>query len=197
LLAMLDAMNPLQRPIGAQVIQLQGGVGHPEVEKHANNLVTRLASYLKGSAKLLPAPGVVGSPQAAQVMLADPYVQQAIHEFDHISLALVGIGALEPSRLLASSGNIFSPQELDLLRKDKAVGDICLRFFDGNGHPVETFLDQRVIGIQLQQLRQVKRCVGVAGGKRKRTAIAGVVKGRLINTLITDRFTAEWLVAEG
>jgi DNA-binding transcriptional regulator LsrR (DeoR family) len=53
-----------------------------------------------------------------------------------------------------------------------------------------------VIGIQLPQLQQVKRCVGVAGGKRKRFAIAGAVKGGLVNTLITDRFTAQWLVEE-
>jgi DNA-binding transcriptional regulator LsrR (DeoR family) len=196
LLAMLDAMHPLPRPIGAQVLQMQGGVGVPEVEKHANHLATRLASYLKGSTKFLPAPGVVGSVEAAQVMLADAYVRQAIEEFDHISLAMVGIGGLEPSRLLASSGNIFSPQEINLLRMNHAVGDICLRFFDANGQPVETSLNERVIGIHLHQLRRVKRCVGVAGGKRKRNAIAGALKGGLINVLITDRFTAEWLVKE-
>jgi DNA-binding transcriptional regulator LsrR (DeoR family) len=36
--------------------------------------------------------------------------------------------------------------------------------------------------------------VGVAGGKRKHEAIHGALKGGLVNTLITDRFTAERLV---
>lgn len=42
----------------------------------------------------------------------------------------------EPSGLLASSGNIYSPEALDLLRQAGAVGDICLRFFDQTGQPV-------------------------------------------------------------
>jgi DNA-binding transcriptional regulator LsrR (DeoR family) len=46
----------------------------------------------------------------------------------------------------------------------------------------------------LDQLQRVKRVVGIAGGARKLAAIRGALKGGLINTLITDRFTAERLV---
>ena len=38
------------------------------------------------------------------------------------------------------------------------------------------------------------RVVGVAGGKRKVAAIRGALLGRLVNVLITDRFTAERLL---
>ena len=34
-----------------------------------------------------------------------------------------------------------------MLRDAGAVGDICLRFFDGGGVPVSTPLDDRVIGM--------------------------------------------------
>jgi DNA-binding transcriptional regulator LsrR (DeoR family) len=36
--------------------------------------------------------------------------------------------------------------------------------------------------------------VGIAGGGRKLAAIRGALEGKLINTLITDRFTAERLI---
>ncbi|MCJ7736289.1 MAG: sugar-binding domain-containing protein, partial [Anaerolineae bacterium] len=52
-----------------------------------------------------------------------------------------------------------------------------------------------VIGMSLEQLTRVQRSVGVAGGKRKHAAIRGALLGGFINVLITDRFTAEWLVA--
>jgi DNA-binding transcriptional regulator LsrR (DeoR family) len=110
--------------------------------------------------------------------------------FDQVTIALVGIGTLEPSGLLASSGNIFSPEELNMLRAAGAVGDICLRFFDASGTPVTTPLDERVIGIKLDQLRHVKRSVGIA----ELSAIHGALQGRLINVLITDRFTAQHLL---
>jgi DNA-binding transcriptional regulator LsrR (DeoR family) len=193
LLAMMDAMHPLPRPSGVQVVQILGGVGNPAAEVHANQLISRLAALLRGEAEFLPAPGVVGSADAVQVLLKDQFVRETMALFDRVSMALVGIGALEPSKLLASSGNVFSSEELEMLRSRGAVGDICVRFFDAQGKPVLTPLDDRVISMSLEQLKRVKRSVGVAGGKRKHEAIRSALLGGLINVLITDRFTAEVL----
>ena len=127
-------------------------------------------------------------------MLKDRYVQEATALFKSVTLALVGIGAIEPSKLLASSGNVFSPHELKSLSARGAVGDICLRFFDAAGVQVQTPLNDRVISIELTQLKQVRRVVGIAGGKRKTAAIRGALAGGWINMLITDRNTAEQLL---
>jgi DNA-binding transcriptional regulator LsrR (DeoR family) len=196
LLAMVDAMQPHARPLGSQVIQILGGVGNPEAEVHANHLTTRLAALLHGSAKFLPAPGVVGSPETLRVMLQDPFIRQALDSFDQVTLALVGVGALVPSKLLASSGNVFSEEELEMLRACKAVGDICLRFFQADGTPVKTPLNDRVISMRLDQLKHVRRSVGIAGGSRKYDAIAGALNGGWINVLITDCFTANKLLED-
>ena len=96
--------------------------------------------------------------------------------------------------LLASSGNVFSPQELKLLSGKGAVGDICLRFFNPAGRPVITELNDRVISIGLDQLRAVRRVVGVAGGRRKIAAIRGALAGKLVNVLITDLACARQLL---
>jgi DNA-binding transcriptional regulator LsrR (DeoR family) len=61
--------------------------------------------------------------------------------------------------------------------------------------PVRTPLDDRVIGISLDELRAVPRIVGIAGGARKVAAIRGAMLGRHVNVLITDRFTAERLLS--
>lgn len=196
LLAMVDAMHPLPRQTEAQVVQILGGVGNPAAEAHAARLTGRLADLIHGRVTPLPAPGVVGSANSMRVLLEDQFVGKALSLFDRVTLALVGIGAVEPSKLLASSGNIFSPQELEMLRQASAVGDICLRFFDAVGKPVHTPLEKRVIGMSLEQLQKVKRAVGIAGGERKFAAIKGALKGHWINILITDRFTAERLMAE-
>lgn len=196
LLAMVDAMDPLGRAGESQVVQILGGVGNPAAEVHANRLTTRLADLLGGAPKFLSAPGVVGSAEARRVLLADPYVGATVAMFDRLQVALVGIGAVNPSKLLASSGNVFSAQEIELLAQQGAAGDICLRFFDSQGAPVVTELDERVIGITLNQLRNVNRCVGIAGGKRKFAAIKGALAGQWINVLFTDHFTAAKLMAE-
>jgi DNA-binding transcriptional regulator LsrR (DeoR family) len=76
------------------------------------------------------------------------------------------------------------------------VGDVLLRVYDQNGRPVITPLDNRVISMTLQQLQQVERAIGIAGGRRKYEAIRGALRGKWINVLITDRTTAERLAEE-
>jgi DNA-binding transcriptional regulator LsrR (DeoR family) len=138
---------------------------------------------------------VVGAIATREALMLDPYVREALSHIGQVTMALVGIGAIEPSRLLAASGNVFSPRELDKLRKSGAVGDVCLRFFDADGKPVID-LDDRVVGMSLPQLRKVRRSVGIAGGKPKHAAILGAVRGKWVNVLITDSHTAEYMVSD-
>jgi DNA-binding transcriptional regulator LsrR (DeoR family) len=194
LLAMVEALHPSPRGAGAHVVQILGGIGRPSAELHATQLTQRLANLLGGVATLLPAPGAVGSPDARRVMLKDGFVQEAMALFKSLTVALVGIGTVTPSKMLAASGNVFSAKELKSLSDRGAVGDICLRFFDVNGAPVVTPLNDRVIAIDLADLKRVDRVVGIAGGRRKFAAIRGALRGRRINVLITDRSTAERLV---
>jgi DNA-binding transcriptional regulator LsrR (DeoR family) len=195
LLATLDAMSPMPRPTGAEVVQILGGVGAPTAESSAVYVVSRLAALVQGQAILLPVPAVVGGQDTRQLYLQDSFVCETLDRFDKVTLALVGIGSIEPSELLASSGNTFSAQELEMLRDLGAAGDVCLRFFDADGAPVASPLNDRVIGMELAQLRNVRRSVGIAGGVRKRAAILGAVRGAYINVLITDLATAEALVS--
>jgi DNA-binding transcriptional regulator LsrR (DeoR family) len=197
LLAMVDSMQPSTRGNGVRVVQILGGVGNPSAEVHATHLTRRFANLMGGSATLLPAPGVVGSAEARRVLMKDRFVQEAAQLMNTVTLALVGIGSIEPSRMLAESGNVFSHDELEMLRKQGAVGDICLRFFNADGVPVTTTLNDRVIGMDLGQLKKSTRVVGVAGGSRKTAAIRGALAGRLINVLLTDRNTAERLLGVG
>jgi len=194
LLEMVNALHPSQRFKGTRVIQILGGVGSPSAEVHATQVTRRLADLIGAEATLLPAPGVVGSRDARDVLMKDRFVREALDLFGQVSIALVGIGATEPSRALASSGNSFSPQEIKLLAGKGAVGDICLRFFDATGRQVVTELNDRVISMGLDQLRAVRRVVAVAGGKRKTNAILGALAGKLVNVLITDLSTAERLL---
>ncbi len=196
LLALVDAMHQLPKKPGVKVVQILGGVGNPGVEAHATRLTSRIAQLVNGDAVYLPVTGILATEAARDVLLADDVTQQAMRLFDQVTTALVGIGALDPSPLLAQSGNIFSPQEMDLLRKAKAVGDILLRFYDQNGDLVETGLEKRVISMSLEQLSKVNRAVGVAGGSRKYAGILGALRGHWVNILVTDHFTAERLAKE-
>jgi len=196
LLAAVDAMRPLARTGAERVVQLMGGVGNPGAEAHAARLTQRFADLTGAQPMFLLAPGIASSPEVRAAFMQDPFVQEAMAAMEQVTLALVGIGSLEPSSLPQSSGNIFSERELRMLGKRGAVGDICLRHFDGEGRPVASALDQRVIGVTFEQLGRIDRCVGVAGGPRKYEAIRAALLGRWVNVLITDHGTAERLLAD-
>jgi len=187
-------MRPTPGLKNVKVVQILGGVGNPAAETHATRLVSRLAQLVHGEAVYLPAPGVVGSVESLNVLLQDPYVQATMRIIEQVTLALVGIGEVKPSSLLATSGNVFTPGELEELRAHGAVGDILVRFFDRDGRPLDSPLNQRVVGMSLEQLSRAERAVGIAGGKRKVEAIRGALRGRFINVLITDHFTAARLL---
>lgn len=190
LLRMVDNFEPAKKAQASRVVQILGGMGNPSVQRHATALTTRLARLTGAEPMLLATQGVAGSVEAQQALVADPYVASTIAEFGRITMALVGVGGIEPSKLLADSGNVFTGAELQELVTLNAVGDLCLHFFDPAGRPIRSPIEGRVIGITLEQLRVIPRVVAVAGGARKQQALLGVLRGRLIDVLVTDQFTA-------
>ena len=194
LLEMIHSLHPSSNGEGTRIVQILGGMGNADAQMHATYLAERLASLIGGSAVLLPAPGITGSAQAKDVLMREQYVQSAVRLWDALDTVIVGIGALEPSRMLVSSGNYFTQDERAELMRQGAVGDICLHYFNQAGQPISTPLSSRVIGMSLAQLKGVKNRIGVAGGKRKLDAILGALNGSWINILITDRSTARALL---
>ncbi len=133
LLRMVDSIHPFKRVRAERVVQILGGIGNPSVQSHATQLTTRLADLTGAEPQLLPAQGVVSSSAARLIMLGDSYVRATTDQFRRVTIALVGVGALQPSVMLANSGNTFTSEELHDLETRGAIGDVCLRFFDQKG----------------------------------------------------------------
>ena len=194
LLKMIDNIHPLKQSKARLVVQMLGGIGNPNVQKHATHLTTRLAQLTGAEPMVLNAPAVAASREAKLILVGDSYVREAMDQFENISLAVVGIGAVEPSSMLAESGNIFSEAELRQLTERGAVAEIGQRFLRADGETVVTALNERVIGMDLETLGKVPRVIALAGGRKKTTAIGAALKCGVIDILITDKFTASRLV---
>ena len=192
----LQASNSAGPAANVTVVQGLGGLGDPTQETHAADLTRRLAQILGGQAVLLPAPGVAGSLAAAEAYSSDPFVAAALERGAAAKLAFMGIGAPRRDSILMGQGTIVQWPELLELQQRGAVGDINLRYFDGQGRLIPSELNDRVVGLTLDQIRSVDTVVGVAGGKAKLKAIQGALQGKLIDVLVTDHKTAEMLVEE-
>lgn len=179
------------------VIQGLGGLVDPNHEAHAADLTRRLAKFLGGSAQLMPAPGVVGSRRTRDAVIQDPHVAEVLHQARRATLALMGIGAPRRDSILVKEGAIVTWPELEALLKQGAVGDLNLRYFDAAGQRLASELDERVIGLTLDELKQIGNVVGIAGGAAKLKAIRGALAGHLVHALVTDQVTAHELLKPG
>jgi DNA-binding transcriptional regulator LsrR (DeoR family) len=189
--AMVQSMAPLATE-NVHVVQTLGGIGPPAAEAYAAELVRRLAQLLGASPILFPTPGVVATPEVRDVLRNDPHVQAALRHFDTLDTVYVGIGAIGTNPVL-NDGHSLPPGTHDQLVAAGAVGDIALRFFDADGKPVHSSLDDRILGITAEQLHKVPRVVAVAGGADKVEAIRAALKSKMVDVLITDHDTAEAL----
>ncbi|MBX2836383.1 MAG: sugar-binding transcriptional regulator [Gammaproteobacteria bacterium] len=190
---MIDNVHPMTQGKAKSVVQTLGGIGNPNIQKHATQVTTRLAQLTGAESIILQAPAVAASREAKIILLGEKFVREATEQFENITLAFIGVGAVEPSDMLAQSGNIFSEPELKQLADRGAVAELSQRYINSEGGQVLTPLNERVIGMTLTQLNDVPRVVALAGGKSKTQAIDATLKSGVINILITDRFTAERL----
>ena len=186
LLNTVERMRPRRSQVAHQVVQVMGGVGSPEAQIQATRLTGRLADLTGAAPVFVPSPGLVGSSALRAALLEDPDVRAVQQSWNDLTISLLGIGTLQPSPLLRMSGNSLSETEQRELDAAGAVGDVCLRYYDRTGRPVETGFDQRIIGIDRAAMLAVPRRVGVAGGSDKLEAIRAAVLGGWVNILVTD-----------
>ena len=194
---MAHVMRPSRRQGDITVVEMLGDVGPPRLEHEATRATQRIADIVGATPLFLRTPGVLASASLREATIDhDAHTRAALAAHDHIDLALVGIGNCEIETPLVAGDNFFSTEQLERAKSLGAVGQVNLRFIDVDGRAVASELDALVIGVTLDQLKVVKRRVGVAGGASKYEAVRAALRGGWINTLVTDVVTAERLLGE-
>ena len=194
LLAVIEALAPQNLP-DLRVVQMLGGLGRLESETYGADLTMRMAQTLGARMRLLPSPGIVSSKLVRDALLQDVNIAETLALAARADLALVGIGSPMLGSVVLETG-ILNEDDLVGLQALGAVGDIALRFFDEAGRAIDHPINDRIIGLDLGQIAQIPRVIGVAGGAGKYEVIRGAVRGRLVDVLITDEITATRLLQE-
>ncbi len=179
------------------VVQITGGSNQVPININASELTRRITDIFNAKGYFLHAPVVVKSKEARDILYEETSIKNTIDMFDKINFAIVGIGAThpEPSTTLYKDGFIKKEDFNNSISSD-CVGDINSYFYDKDGIECHTILRDRVIAMNLDQLRKVRYVMGVAGGENKVDAIVGAMKGRIINILVTDSKTAEIILSK-
>ncbi len=191
--ALVDALSYERLP-NVTIVQILGGLGSMGAREHSVELARSLARRLGAKLRLMPAPGIVSTPEAAQILRADRGIADALALAKGADIALVGIGILEPDTILLRDGTILTQEDIDLLREVEAVGDIGLRYIDADGKPLDLEINKRMIGLTLEQIKAIPLVIGVAGGEAKDEGIRAALRGDILDVLVTDQATAQKLL---
>ena len=191
------ALNKFPHAKARAVVELVGGIGEPGLQHEATTATERLANLIDAQPMFLRVPGVVATTDVKRAILdSDSHARATLAAMDNLDIALVGIGNLAFRSERVSEGNFFSLSQFDMIRGKGAVGEVDLRFLDANGKPIASKLDELVIGVTIEQLKKAERRIGVAGGKDKHEPTLAAIRGGLVNMLVTDQETAEYLLAQ-
>lgn len=171
---------------GLKVTQLMGSMSNVMTSVSAEEVGRTLARNLNADFIPFSAPVVVSSQKTRDSLMAEPAVSRVLNIARKADVALVGIG---------SSGSTSSEmlvEEFGLPKSEREstfknmAGDIAARFYNAQGKILSNALDNRVIGISLDEIRKIPRVIGVATGADKVLGVVGAARSKLVDNLIID-----------
>lgn len=160
---------------------------------YSNFLAIKMAELLNCKNYNLSAPMIVSSQKVKDVIINEPDVSGVLKKAKTCDVALLGIGTIDKDSslfVLMDDGEKMS----DIIKQQGGIGEVIGRAYDKNGNIIYSELDNRIIGVTLEELKQIPLKIGVGYGNQKVEAIKAALKGGLIDVLITDRETAEKLI---
>jgi deoxyribonucleoside regulator len=175
-----------------KVVQLNGGVSHSEANTYAYEIVNLFGKAFRTLPYFIPLPALVDHPVVKKTIESDRHIRNILEMGRLSNIAVVTVGAPTDNSVLIRA-NYFTDSDLEVIRA-KGAGDICSRYIDINGQICSEELNGRTIGISLEELKKKEQSILVAGGPDKVDGIRGALHGGYVNVLVTDQFTAKYLL---
>ncbi|MDD7693860.1 MAG: sugar-binding transcriptional regulator [Limosilactobacillus sp.] len=193
LAAVARHLQPSDRK-NVQVVYLKGTVAN---STH-NNFVVEVTKHFNAcyhtQAEILPLPVIFDNQDIKKMVVKDRFIHSILTAAQQAQVALFTVGTTAPDATLFELGYL-SKQEIAKLQKE-SVGDIVSQFVDANGQIVDPALTARTVALPIEQLKEKRQAVLIAGGMAKLPAIRAALAGRYANVLVTDTNVALHLIDE-
>ncbi|MEE8325323.1 MAG: sugar-binding transcriptional regulator [Candidatus Humimicrobiaceae bacterium] len=186
---------PIRLPQKVDVVQILGGSYQLLFGNDGTDLTKDFSQRFNINPHILLAPLFVDNKKIRDAILEDSNIKVTLRMFKKINIAIVGIGTFYP--ILSSSifklGNL-NRKEIRELRAKNVAGDVFGHFINGSGDFCETSVGDRVISITGPDIFKIDYRIGIAGGENKFKAIAGALKKKMVNIIVTDDRVAKLIL---
>lgn len=158
----------------------------------AYNVVIRMAERANARHYPMPLPVFARSAEEKRILHNQEPVHNILELARQADVTFVGIGSIGLTAPLFVDG-FLTRDDLRALERAGAAGEITSWVYDSNGRLIDGLLNDRVASAPLIP-GQPNPVVGIAVGEAKVPAMLAALKGKLINSLITNEHTAELLL---
>ncbi len=184
----------MERP-DLEVVSVMGGLTRGS-DLNSFEITTRLADLVGAQHSYFPAPLYAGSAASRDIIMQLDVFRDVVAKLRSVDAMAMAVGDLSERSLLMRDG---LPSDVDAagLRAAGGVGDILGTVIDADGRPVDHPLNDRVIGMGLDDLASIPNVIAAAGGDHKVAVIRALLRRGVVDTLVTDEATATRLLEDG
>jgi deoxyribonucleoside regulator len=191
--AMAKYLNINRDVADLEFVSLMGSLNTKEggsFSTFANSLCETIASnYRNSTVAMLYAPLVASDKASLDAMMHTEGIASVFGKMRRLDIAVVGVdGDIEHSTTLRLDTSLRKAR--GEFRRRKCVGNVCARFYDREGRTGSASIEERIISISPDDLRNTPTVIGAAGGQYKTLSIISAARTGLFNILITDEYTA-------
>jgi DNA-binding transcriptional regulator LsrR (DeoR family) len=182
------------RKYQVDVVPMVGGI-QGQSTTDVNYLASQLAERLGGRAFQLYSPAFVETSEQRDALLCMAPIKEILDIARKASIALLGIGTIDPNSSRFVQFTTLSPEEMNQITQlHSGVGESLAIVYNIDGKLCAPMYADRVVGLTLEELKQVPLRIGVAGTAAKTRAIYGALRGGHLTCIVTDEAAAEGVI---
>ncbi|MCJ7874398.1 sugar-binding domain-containing protein [Marinovum sp. 2_MG-2023] len=178
-----------------EVVSILGGTAKGST-LNSFGIASGFANALGAQYSVLTAPIYLSEGIDRDLFLSQYALKEHFDKFQSLDAVLLTCSNVSEKSFLVENGlpHGMSPQSLI---QNGAIGDVLGQFLDRNGHSVSQEVDNRTVGMPLDQVLGVPEKIMAAAGPHKVDIIRAACRRGFVDTLVTDDKTAKLLIAAG
>jgi DNA-binding transcriptional regulator LsrR (DeoR family) len=184
-------MAPLDRP-DLEIVSVMGGLTQGS-DVHSFEITTRLADLANARHSFFTAPLYAGSRAARDTIMQLDVFGEVLRKIRSADAMAMAAGDISKRTLLMRDG-LPPDVTMEELKALGAVGDILGVVIDADGQPLDHPLNERVIGIGLDDLAHIPNVILAAGGAHKVPVLRAALGLGRIDSFVTDEATARTIL---
>jgi deoxyribonucleoside regulator len=161
----------------------------------AETCTTILSQQLGAHCVNLHVPLLLTDKDLADRLRREPVVAQQLAAVANCNKTVLACGTCDPDAHIVRTG-ILAAADLAQLRQQGATGVICGRLIDATGQAVPAAIEDRMIGVTLDQMRGKDMSLLVASGKDRAGSARAAILGGFATHLATSASIARILLDE-